>query len=48
MEVESVAEFVYTAVELDARHALAKLNGKSIQRGLPVANWHGPFLTDIV
>ena len=31
----------------DAPPALVKLNGKSIQCGLAVANWHRPFLAEV-
>ena len=34
-------------VELDARHALVKLDGKAIQGCLPIAYWHRPFLADV-
>ena len=39
---------MYTAVELDARHALVKLNSKAIQCSLPISYRHGPFLADVV
>ena len=36
------------AVELDARHALVKLDSKLIQCGFPIPNRHRPFLADVI
>lgn len=39
---------MYTETELDARHALVKLDGKAIQSGLPITYRHDPILADVV
>lgn len=46
--IEGVEVFGVSGVEFDARQALVKLNGKSIQGSLPIADQHRPLLTGVV